>query len=622
MHYRKKGSLLRKGIAAFLLFLMVSSSLAFAADTGEVTDNTEATATQETDKESSEGQESSQPAEASEEFEMVGTVEVETEDSESQEAVEDIIEDGSVMIFAQGEATSKTVTLYSKGKIKYESGRTHLFRVSCDGQELISYCIEPKKTYSGKAKHTAKPYNSALMTKALYYSYGSPGYSEKTEQYLEGISRKDCYMGDQGAYILCHIMLSYIYDGEKSSTDAFMGCSSATKKVVKNLLAAVKSWPDPPGRSEIGLSAATVDASWNEEKLVQETPEIKVGGTEGNSIDVPVPEGATLYKGELEAQSGTVNVAVGESFRITAPSTVQGSYESPAMAAAITDFQPYIIQPKGKQSQLFNLSTVNSISYSINWVDFGRVDLTKTSADPGITDGNTYYTLEGANYGLYSKATDKKYAELVTGEDGQAFANNIPYGEYYLKEIEPSRGYELDVATHDIKVAAPAQSETVLENPTAPDISTSATIAETGESSATEGGVLNISDTVKYSGVEPGMEYTIVGKLVDKSTGREVEGTESEVVFTPENSSGSLKMDYELDSEGLGGSTVVAFERLYQGNNLIAVHEDINNKAESVDITKPMDREPDTGDGMNLLILAFALAISGLAGLTVIMKKN
>ena len=615
----KKGNLLRKGIAAFLLLVMVGSSFAFAAETTETTATTapaEAAAQQET------GEGGEELKEGSQEFETVGTVKVEGEDEQSDEAVEELAEEDNVMIFSQTAPVKETVRLSYTKKIRYESYFTHDYRVTCDGKTIISYCIEPAKNHDTKQSYTATPYNAGLMKKALYYSYGNPGYNQKTAQYLSKVSRKSCYKGNNGVYALCHIMLSYIYDGERSKTDAFKGCSSSTKRVVKNLIAAVKSWPDPPGKSEIGLSATSVDAVWNEETQMQETPEIKVGGTSGNSINVPVPAGTTLHKGDTEATTGSVKVSVDESFSITAPSTVKGTYSSPAMEAAITDFQPYIITPKGKQSQLFNVSTINSIAYSIRWVDFGRVDLIKTSSDPGITDGNTYYSLKGAEYGLYSKTSNRKYGNLITDGQGKASIDNIPYGEYYLKELEPSRGYEIDVAAHDITVASPSQSETVLEKPVVPDITTNASVAETGQSSATEGGTVNISDTVKYSGVEPGMDYTIVGRLVNKTTGEDVPGTDSKVSFTPEKSSGSLKMDYSVDSKGLGGSTVVAFEKLYQGDNLIATHEDINNKAQSVNFIKPKEKSPDMGDSSNLWLAAFALAISLLAGIGLKALKN
>ncbi len=619
----KKGSLLRKGIAVFLLMIMVGSSFAFA------TENTESTEPAE-DAQHEEIEETATVSQPTGDFETLRSttderadtlteaidVDVESGTDSSEEVLEEIKEEEKVVIFAQGnENLKKTVKLYYNKRIKYENYRTHDFHVMCDGESLVAYCIEPTQSLGSKRTFTATPCSSVLLSKALYYSYGNPGYHERSEGYLKGLNLKSSYTSSTGRYAFCHVMLSYVYDGESGKGDAFKGCSANTKSNVRKFVAAIKTWPDPPTKSELGLSAPSFKAVWNEELELQETPEINVIGTTENSINLPVPENVTLVKGEEIITSGNVNIAVGEAFKLRAPVTVRGQYTSPTLTTSMTDFQPYIIKLSGRQDQMFGINTPQTLSFSINWVDFGRVNLIKTSSNPEITEGNTYYSLNEAEYGLYSEETDKKYANLTTDEEGKASVDNIPYGEYYLKELEPSRGYEIDDAKHHITVGSPAQSETVLEKPAVPVIATIASISETGQSSTTAGGSVNISDIVKYSDIEPGINYTIVGRLMNKATEQEIPGTTRRVEFTPENPSGSLKMDYTLDSSGLGGNTVVAFEKLYQGDNLIAAHEDINNKAQSVDFVKPKDRSPDTGDDTKLWFAALTMAFSLLLGI-------
>ena len=159
-----------------------------------------------------------------------------------------------------------------------------------------------------------------------------------------------------------------------------------------------------------------------------------------------------------------------------------------------------------------------------------------------------------------------------------------------------------------------------------PDITTSATVKATGESSVEAAGTVTISDTVEYSGVEPGLEYKITGRLMSKSTGNEVTGTYSELTFTPEKASGTLLMEYDVNSAELSGDTVVAFEKMYYRDSLIATHEDINNKAQSVNITKPKvpennDNGPDMGDGLNFLILLCGVAISLVFGAIALLRR-
>lgn len=638
-----KGTVLRKGIAAFLLLVLMGSSLAFAGEgvvaAEEAAVQAEATATEAVDaakavEGAAEGDEADEPVEGTESVEAAAEGE---EAPVEQEAVVEEVKDADVEIENEDEeegtvlfadpvmsapAGNISVKIYYNKKIKYESYKTHDFTVSYNGREIMAYCVEPTRNWGGERTTTAVPYNAALMRKALYYSYGNPGYSQKTASYLSGVSRKACYKGNNGVYALCHVMLSYIYDGESGKGDAFKGCSSATKKVVKNFVAAIKTWPDPPQISQIGLSAGNVSASWNEKNMEQETPLIQVMGTAGNSINLPVPDGAAVVKNGEKTESGTVALNVGETFKLTAPASVHGTYSSPAIAGSMVNFQPYIIADGKKQDQLFSVSSPSYISYTVNWADFGKLNLIKTSSDESISGENSYYSLEGAEYGLYSKEGNVSYGNLVTDAEGRASLENIPYGEYYLKELEPSRGYELDVESHDIIVSTPEQTETVLEKPGVPDIETSATEKNSGESSFTAGGTAVISDTVKYSNLEPGLEYTIKGRLMDKATGNEVPSQVSDVTFTPDKSSGSFEMEYTVDSAALAGTTVVAFEKLYYGDKVLAVHEDINNRAQSVNILKPKDKSPDMGDGSMLILAALILGIAAIFGTAAILVKN
>lgn len=76
-----------------------------------------------------------------------------------------------------------------------------------------------------------------------------------------------------------------------------------------------------------------------------------------------------------------------------------------------------------------------------------------------------------------------------------------------------------------------------------PEIKTTAKVNSKKEVTADK--EITIDDTVKYTNLTPGKEYTIVGTLMDKSTGKpfEIDGkiVTSEVTFTPKKSSGKVK---------------------------------------------------------------------------------
>ena len=98
-------------------------------------------------------------------------------------------------------------------------------------------------------------------------------------------------------------------------------------------------------------------------------------------------------------------------------------------------------------------------------------------------------------------------------------------------------------------------------------------------------------DVVAYTALTPGETYTVSGVLMDKATGEPllVDNAEvtAEVEFTPEESAGTVELTYTLDASTLAGTTIVVFETLYSDGVEIAAHTDINDEAQTVEITEP-----------------------------------
>ena len=88
----------------------------------------------------------------------------------------------------------------------------------------------------------------------------------------------------------------------------------------------------------------------------------------------------------------------------------------------------------------------------------GSIELWKSSANPELTDGNSCYSREGAVYGVYSGAD--KVAQMTTDSNGYAKVDNIPVGNYTVKEITAPKGYALDLTAHNVTVVS-GQTATV-----------------------------------------------------------------------------------------------------------------------------------------------------------------
>ncbi len=240
-------------------------------------------------------------------------------------------------------------------------------------------------------------------------------------------------------------------------------------------------------------------------------------------------------------------------------------------------------------------------------------------------DRETQEVIKGATFGLFKSDTtefseDKAILTAVTDENGVFVFNNIPYGEYLIKEIKPADGYldNEDVFTVIIKDNKQVVKLTAI-NDKVPELKTTATV--NGKKEAVAKGDITIKDAVEYKHLVPNTEYVIKGTLMDKSTGKPfmVKGKEitSTVKFVPDKADGKVEVTFTFDGSAIKKDTeLVVFETLYRDGVELTAHADINDDGQTVTIKPYIPHNPKTGDDRNInRILGIAGAsLVGIAG--------
>lgn len=240
-------------------------------------------------------------------------------------------------------------------------------------------------------------------------------------------------------------------------------------------------------------------------------------------------------------------------------------------------------------------------------------------------DRETQEVIKGATFGLFfantSELTEKNAVlTAVTDENGIFAFNNVPYGEYLIKELKPADGY-LD--NEDVFTVIIKDNEQLLEltaiNDKVPELKTTATVNDKKEVIAK--GEITIKDTVEYKHLVPNTEYVIKGTLMDKSTGKpfKVKGKEitSIVKFVPDKANGKVEVTFTFDGSAIKNDTdLVVFETLYRNGVELTAHADIDDKGQTVTIKPYIPYNPKTGDDRNInRILGIAGAsLVGIAG--------
>ena len=145
-------------------------------------------------------------------------------------------------------------------------------------------------------------------------------------------------------------------------------------------------------------------------------------------------------------------------------------------------------------------ATQNILGYE--YTPTGTVSLSKTSANTGITSGNSCYSLAGAVYGIYSDAgCSAQVTTLTTDAGGNAAAVSLNAGTYYYKELTAPAGYALDSSVQSFTVTdgqntALRVSDTPTNDPVR--ISINKVDSETGDKVQGGASLENAEFTVKY----------------------------------------------------------------------------------------------------------------------------
>ena len=249
-------------------------------------------------------------------------------------------------------------------------------------------------------------------------------------------------------------------------------------------------------------------------------------------------------------------------------------------------------------------------------------------------DRETGENIAGALFGMF-KAEEKELSEKTailtaeSNEEGIFTFENVPYGEYIIRELKPAEGYLPNEENYTVTISENKEIiEITIENDKIPELGTTATID--GKKEFTVNGDITIDDVVSYKHLTAGKEYTIKGVLMDKSTGKQflVYGKEvcSEVTFTPETADGEVTVSFTFDGSAITKNTeVVVFETLYRDETEIAVHADIDDKDQTVTIhPQPEPEKPQTGDNSNLgfYIGLGSVAVGGLIAFLIIKFKR
>ncbi len=316
-----------------------------------------------------------------------------------------------------------------------------------------SYCLEASKRTPSSGNYAASVIeNNVMVRKFLYYGFGGPDGRLFKGQALTDDGLNEAETG----YLYTHVLLSLAYSGDMCGAN--IDDLERAGIGLKSTWSYVESLPDPSNGANFSTGDnATFKATFDKSNMIQSTNSIKFNASSNETVQLPLQSNVTIHIDGTNAQQtgGTATVYGGQTFHLTAPlensptdytsGTLNSSAKGKFCALAISDGNG-ANQTHGSWTQ----ESVDTLKYSVDWLDFGWIDLVKKSANEDITNNNGCYSLEGAVYGIYSDGV--QVDTITTDKNGYAKSSILPVGNYTVKEITASTGYDLDENTYNVTI--------------------------------------------------------------------------------------------------------------------------------------------------------------------------
>ncbi|GAB7306592.1 VaFE repeat-containing surface-anchored protein [Enterococcus gallinarum] len=206
--------------------------------------------------------------------------------------------------------------------------------------------------------------------------------------------------------------------------------------------------------------------------------------------------------------------------------------------------------------------------------------------------------LVGVTFTLYN-GEGKAVGEYTTDTNGEILVKGLVAGSYYFTEKAPLESFQPNTDKQAFTVAfkqnAPDDGETLLVSVRnyliPPTLETQASNKEDGKTVIDPLEKVVIKDSVSYTNLFVGKEYTISGVLMNKATnapilqdGKEIRKT---LTFIADKANGTKDLEFVVNASVLKGQTIVVFEKLFRDGIEVAAHEDITDENQSVRVNNP-----------------------------------
>lgn len=92
------------------------------------------------------------------------------------------------------------------------------------------------------------------------------------------------------------------------------------------------------------------------------------------------------------------------------------------------------------------------LSTSWSYTQYGSLEINKKSNNPDLTKDNPCYSLEGAEFEIYTQGTNEVVTTISTDKNGYGKADKLEVKTYDIRETKAPKGFALDSTRHSITI--------------------------------------------------------------------------------------------------------------------------------------------------------------------------
>lgn len=336
----------------------------------------------------------------------------------------------------------------------------------------------------------------------------------------------------------------------------------------------------------------------------------------GVRFEIRAKEDILTPQGNVRTEAGTIvtELVTDEEGKACADNLYLGKYE----IRETTSAEGYALDEKVYEVELkYKDQNTELVTEDIEWEN------QPTTVIIIKTDHETGEKIEGAGFSVFGNVAESEIqpedassedgresedfaGEYVTDENGRITIRYLKPGDYRILETRSAPGYRKNDTAAEFtvdgkgKINGEACMELTIENDRTKIKDTTAVWKETGtkEIYAEEGNT--IRDTVVLENLEEGKEYTLRGVLAYAESGETITTDGKEILaekkWTADESSAGIEMEFTIDPSLFEGKKLVVLEYLYEGDVMIASHEDPEDEGQTISILRRPRVSVLTGD--------------------------